>query len=280
MGDILSVKPLPPSVKRGDIYYADLGNSEQVVGSEQSGRRPVLIIQNDKGNKNSPTTIVAVLTTKFKKYMPTHVFIPYSDELPRNSMACLEQIRTIDKSRLQEYCGNIGEAIMQKIDQAIFISLGTDSSSSLEPGLSYTEFQEVKTMDMMKKETVFDGKENNWILFAEQQLAFFSEIEQYMINLELTKNILDDEVENILEYIASTNYNVTQGYKVYRILREHRKQHKHICQELEQLEVLTENLNCEQMKQFYQKAIAKMQTSELENMKNTVIQQLLEAEVG
>ena len=112
-------------LKRGDIYYDDLCGLEQSLGSEQTGRRPVLIIQNDVGNIYSPTTIVAILTTKIKRNLPTHVVIRGFSGLSQTSAVCLEQIKTIDKSRLENYCGNIGNTMRREIEQAMFISLGT-----------------------------------------------------------------------------------------------------------------------------------------------------------
>lgn len=112
-------------LQRGDIYYADLDGIEQSCGSEQRGRRPVLIIQNDVGNRYAPTTIVAIMTTKRKKPLPTHVRIRGIKGLRCAGTVCLEQIKTIDKSRLEEYLGNVGEKTMQRIEKAIAISLGT-----------------------------------------------------------------------------------------------------------------------------------------------------------
>lgn len=220
------------------------------------------------------------MTTKFKKWLPVHVFIPYFDNLPRNSMACLEQIRTIDKSRLQEYCGNVGDEIMDKVDQAISVSLGTKNSQVYKQDAVEDETRRGIGLGMIKRDTIFDGKVNDWLQFAEQQLVFFSEIEQYMVNLELTRNSLDEETDSILEYISSTNYNVTQGYKIYRMLRERRKQRSAIIDELEKLEFLTEKMDCEQMRQLYQEAIASMQKLSLETMRDNMMQQLLEEEVG
>ena len=110
-------------MKRGDIYYADLS---PVRGSEQGGIRPVLIIQNDMGNKYSPTTIVACLTTKCteKHKLPTHIVLDKSCGLPKDSMALLEQIRTIDKERLINGVGRISDDDMKKINKALMISLG------------------------------------------------------------------------------------------------------------------------------------------------------------
>lgn len=109
------------TVRRGEIYYADLS---PVIGSEQSGFRPVLIIQNNVGNHFSPTVIVAAITSKeAKTALPTHVET-VAFGLERKSIVMLEQIRTIDKSRLLEYVGVLDKKNMQQVDQALIISLG------------------------------------------------------------------------------------------------------------------------------------------------------------
>lgn len=110
-------------MKRGEIYYADLS---PVRGSEQGGIRPVLIIQNDVGNKYSPTTIVACLTTKCteKHKLPTHILLNKDCGLPKDSMALLEQIRTIDKSRLTNKIGKLNEEDIHKVEKALMISIG------------------------------------------------------------------------------------------------------------------------------------------------------------
>ena len=115
--DILS------EIKRGDIFYADLS---PVVGSEQGGIRPVLVLQNDVGNKYSPTIIVCAITSKIEKAkIPTHIELSAQDYgLQKNSVALLEQIRTIDKRRLQEKIGIIDGHKMKQIDNALLISLG------------------------------------------------------------------------------------------------------------------------------------------------------------
>ena len=108
-------------IKRNEIYYADLN---PVKGSEQGGIRPVLVIQNDTGNKHSPTTIVAAITSKEEKAkLPTHVEVG-SCGVERKSLALLEQIRTIDKSRLIKYVGELDGATVKEINEAIGISLG------------------------------------------------------------------------------------------------------------------------------------------------------------
>lgn len=108
-------------VKKGEIYWCDLS---PVVGSEQGGFRPVLIIQNNMGNRFSPTTIVAIITSKSTKAnIPTHYWLDTTCGLPCRSMVECEQLRTIDKSRLKERIGAINSADIQKIDNLIKISL-------------------------------------------------------------------------------------------------------------------------------------------------------------
>lgn len=119
------------SVKRGDIYYADLS---PVVGSEQGGLRPVLIVQNDVGNKFSPTVIAAAITSQMTKTkLPTHIDV-YAENfgLSRDSVILLEQIRTIDKKRLREKMGHIDDDLMQKVNNAITISFGLSQSADIK----------------------------------------------------------------------------------------------------------------------------------------------------
>ncbi len=111
------------NIKRGDIYYADLS---PVVGSEQGGLRPVLIIQNDVGNRYSPTVIAAAITSKMSKTrLPTHIDV-YADKvgLAKNSVILLEQIRTLDKRRLKEKMGHLDDDIMNEVNSAIVVSFG------------------------------------------------------------------------------------------------------------------------------------------------------------
>ena len=110
-------------IKRGDIFYADL---RPVVGSEQGGIRPVLIIQNDVGNRHSPTVICAAITSKMNKAkLPTHIEIDASAYgIEKDSVILLEQLRTIDKSRLRGKVGSLGEDQMCKLDHALEVSVG------------------------------------------------------------------------------------------------------------------------------------------------------------
>lgn len=111
------------NVKRGDIFYADLS---PVVGSEQGGIRPVIIIQNNIGNRYSPTVIISAITSQINKAkLPTHVEISSEEYgLNRDSVVLLEQIRTIDKRRLKEKIGHMTEDDMKKVDKSLLISLG------------------------------------------------------------------------------------------------------------------------------------------------------------
>ncbi len=110
-------------VKRGDIFYADLS---PVVGSEQGGVRPVLVVQNDIGNKYSPTVIVVAITSQINKAkLPTHLEISAKEfGLAKDSVVLLEQIRTVDKQRLKDKIGKCSLRFMEKVDKALYISLG------------------------------------------------------------------------------------------------------------------------------------------------------------
>lgn len=119
-------------VRRGDIYYADLS---PVIGSEQGGLRPVLIIQNDIGNRYSPTVIAAAITSKTgKTKLPTHIDVEKDTDngqslgLARDSVILLEQVRTIDKRRLKERMGHLDDGTMQRVNSAITVSFGLEEA--------------------------------------------------------------------------------------------------------------------------------------------------------
>jgi len=116
------------SVKRGDIFYADLS---PVVGSEQGGVRPVLIVQNDTGNKHSPTVIAAAITSQTgKARLPTHIELAACQYgLPKDSVVLLEQIRTLDKKRLREHMGRLDNTLMHRVDEAIAVSFGLQTDT-------------------------------------------------------------------------------------------------------------------------------------------------------
>ena len=116
-------------IKRGEIYYADLS---PVVGSEQGGIRPVLIVQNDVGNRYSPTVIAAAITSqRDKTELPTHIKLDASfSGLAKDSIVLLEQVRTIDKQRLKEKMGTLDNRSMNMVDRALFVSLGLNDTSN------------------------------------------------------------------------------------------------------------------------------------------------------
>lgn len=114
------------NIKRGDVYYADL---RPVIGSEQGGIRPVLIIQNDTGNRHSPTVICAAITSRMNKAkLPTHVELTTKNcDMIKDSVILLEQLRTIDKQRLKEKICHLDGELLRKVDRALTISLSLDT---------------------------------------------------------------------------------------------------------------------------------------------------------
>ena len=123
----VEAQPEASPVRRGDIYYADLS---PVVGSEQGGIRPVLVVQNNVGNKHSPTVIAAAITSQIgKARLPTHIELSARTYgLSRDSVVLLEQVRTIDKRRLKERMGRLDETLMQQVDSALAVSFGLSFS--------------------------------------------------------------------------------------------------------------------------------------------------------
>ena len=120
------------NIRRGDIYYADLS---PVIGSEQGGLRPVLIVQNDVGNKHSPTVIAAAITSKMSNAkLPTHIEVFASQVgLAKDSVILLEQIRTIDKKRLKEKMGHLDDSVMNEVNDAITVSFGLSAYKTEAP---------------------------------------------------------------------------------------------------------------------------------------------------
>ncbi len=124
------------NVRRGDIFYADLS---PVVGSEQGGLRPVLIVQNDVGNRYSPTVIAAAITSRLgKTRLPTHIDVhARSAGLQRESVVLLEQVRTIDKRRLRERIGHLDASDMEQVDEALSVSFGLLREAAADEGAGY-----------------------------------------------------------------------------------------------------------------------------------------------
>ncbi|WP_431603143.1 type II toxin-antitoxin system PemK/MazF family toxin [Faecalibacterium prausnitzii] len=122
MGGLIAIIPKDWKYLRGDIYYADM---EPHIGSEQGGTRPVVVLQNDVGNRYAPTLIVATVTsrTEKKRYQPTHVLIAHNTAFEKPSVVQLEQIFTIDKSRVQRFLGRLTQDEMQEIEKGVVSSL-------------------------------------------------------------------------------------------------------------------------------------------------------------
>ena len=144
-------------IKRGDLFYATL--DETYVGSEQTGVRPVVILQNNIGNEYSPTIIVAPITSKVnsKSIIPTHVYIKgYKNRLKQNSLILTEQIRTIDKQRLRYYIGALDIGELRKVDKALIISLGIDLEK-IKKEVPHREGIEEKTEFLTRKQIASYG---------------------------------------------------------------------------------------------------------------------------
>jgi growth inhibitor len=160
-------------IKRGDLYYAAL--DETYVGSEQTGVRPVVILQNNLGNEHSPTVIVAPITSKVssKSIIPTHVYIKgYKNRLKQNSLILTEQIRAIDKKRLKYYIGALDAGELRTVDKALIISLGID-------------------LDKIKKEVLHrEGIEEKTEFVTRKQIASYGMVAREYLkhagNLEIT----------------------------------------------------------------------------------------------
>lgn len=126
---IFSESEAAMNIKRGEIYYADLS---PVIGSEQGGIRPVLIVQNDVGNRYSPTVIAAAITSQHdKSKLPTHIDLRAECcGLAKDSIVLLEQVRTIDKKRLKEKMGTVDSGAMDRVDKALTVSFGLDNTNA------------------------------------------------------------------------------------------------------------------------------------------------------
>ena len=173
-------------IKRGDLFYAAL--DETYVGSEQTGVRPVVIIQNDIGNEYSPTVIIAPITSKVnsKSIIPTHVFIKgYKNRLKQNSLILTEQVRAIDKSRLKYYIGTLDLGELRRVDKSLIISLGID-------------------LDKIKKEALHrEGIEEKTEFVTRKQIASYGMVAREYLkhtgNLELSNEQFGEYILTLLD---------------------------------------------------------------------------------
>lgn len=143
-------------IKRGDIYYASLGDNN-AVGSEQTGNRPVVILQNNVGNQTSPTVIIAPVTSKIneKAKIPAHIKVKaYKTNLPKDSVILLEQIRTIDKTRLKEYIGSLDFVDIKQMNKAIITTLGIDLTLAKEDKQETLSRKQIASYGIMAKENL------------------------------------------------------------------------------------------------------------------------------
>lgn len=231
------------SVKRGDVYYADFGSVEDAVGHELAKKRPVLIIQNNLGNKKSTTTICLCLSTKCKYGLPYHVHFNDLSIVSRESDICAEQIKTIDQCRLEQYLGNVGSAVMEQVDRALLISLGIKGAD-----LSAVEEEE--------REVVTEPQETLGIFQSMgQQLRFWQDIEVRVALIKSEISRLDEEINSILNYIEETTYNAAQGYKVYKVLRDKQVERKALVKEVVCLEAILTHVDTEQLVKAFQDII-------------------------
>lgn len=255
-------------IRRGDVYYADFGSVEDAVGHELVKKRPVLIIQNNLGNKKSTTTICLCLSTKCKYGLPYHVHFNDLNIVSRESDICAEQIKTIDQCRLEQYLGNVGSAVMEQVDKALVISLGIK-------GVDLSDIAAVQ-----EPEVVEEPQETLSIFqYMGEQLRFWQDIavKVSLIKTEIAR--LDEEINSIMNYIEETNYNAAQGYKVYKVLRDKQVERKGLIKEVICLESIIEHVDTEKVVQAFQDSI-KLADEKIKNAnKITLVKELMEEAV-
>ena len=256
------------SVKRGDVYYADFGSVEDAVGHELAKKRPVLIIQNNLGNKKSTTTICLCLSTKCKYGVPYHVRFSNFNIISRESDICAEQIKTIDQCRLETYLGNVGSAVMEEVDKALVISLGIKGA-------------DLATVTEVENTQVVEEPQESLSIYQQmgQQLRFWQDLEVRvsLIKTEITR--LDDEINSVLNYIEDTTYNAAQGYKAYKVLRDKQKERKNLIKEVTCLEAMLMNVDTAKMVHAFQESIKLSNERIKEANKITFVKELMDEAV-
>lgn len=199
-------------MKRGQVYYADL---RPVVGSEQGGIRPCLIIQNDTGNVHSPTVIIATMTRQKKNDLPTHITVSPEDYcLDINTTILLEQIRTIDKSRLSSFVGRLSDSTMQKVDEALHISLALNKEEREETELNELQIFEKEDFGSIRTIMVEDEP---W--FVASDICKVLEIQ----NVTQAVQKLDDDERSMFNIGRQGNANCVNEYGLYNLVLSSRK---------------------------------------------------------
>lgn len=256
------------SVKRGDVYYADFGSVEDAVGHEIAKRRPVLIIQNNLGNKKSTTTICLCLSTKCKHGIPYHVHFSDLNIVNRESDICAEQIKTIDQCRLEQYLGNVGSAVMEQVDKALVLSLGikgVDLSDITELGQSEVVEEPQETLGIFQH--------------MGQQLRFWQDIGVKVSLIKMDISRLDNEINSILNYIEDTTFNAAQGYKVYKVLRDKQIERKILLKEVTCMESMIAYIDTEKLVQGFQDSIKMSDEKIREANRITFVKELMDEAV-
>ncbi len=254
------------SVKRGDVYYADFGSVEDAVGHELAKKRPVLIVQNNLGNKKSTTTICLCLSTKCKYGLPYRVHFNDWNIVSRESDICAEQIKTIDQCRLEQYLGNVGSAVMEQVDRALAVSLGMKGVD-----LSVAEAEEPEAIEEPQETlSIFQS--------MGQQLRFWQDIEVKVSLIKNEINRLDEEIDSILNYIEETTYNAAKGYKVYKVLRDKQGERKVLVKEVACLESILAHVNTEQLVKAFENSIKLADEKIREANRITFVKELMEEE--
>lgn len=187
-------------INRGDLYYANLEDKE-AIGSEQTGIRPVVILQNNWGNFYSPTVIIAPITSKQKAKLPTHILLKKSkDRLEKDSIILAEQIKTIDKERLKCYTGKLNIEEIKKLDNALIIALGIDIS---ETKRIYNNNDVNRIVDNKELYKVAKGKEEKTEFITRRQIASYGVIAKEYLkhtgNLEITNNLFGEYMLTLME---------------------------------------------------------------------------------
>lgn len=187
-------------INRGDLYYANLEDKE-AIGSEQTGIRPVVILQNDWGNFYSPTVIIAPITSKQKAKLPTHILLKKSkDRLEKDSIILAEQIKTIDKERLKYYTGKLNIEEIKKLDNALIIALGIDISETKK---IYNNNDVNRIVDNKELYKVAKGKEEKTEFITRRQIASYGVIAKEYLkhtgNLEITNNLFGEYMLTLME---------------------------------------------------------------------------------